>query len=104
MPRLVSPHQVTFTPEQLAQARKVAAARSAPHREVQRAQLTLLLADTPTISHARAAQGCGLSPDTVYEWRRRWATEGWSLQDLPRSGRPRAFSPTADDVGEGAGV
>jgi len=44
---LVSPHQVTFALTQLAHARKVAGARSAPHREVLCAQLTLLVAETP---------------------------------------------------------
>lgn len=99
MPRLVTQHQIEFTSEQLALARKIAAARAAPHREVLRAKLTLLLAKEPTISHARAAQATGLHEDTVYEWRRRWAREGWSLQDAPRSGRPRAFSPGGDDAG-----
>jgi hypothetical protein len=97
MPLSVTPHQVTFTPEQLAQAQKLAAARVAPFREVVRAKLTLIVAERPEISHAQAAKQLGLHPDTVYAWRRRWATEGWSLDDAPRSGRPRAFSPTGDD-------
>ena len=104
MPLPITPHQIQLTPEQLAQARKVAAARSAPHREVVRAQLTLLLVEQPTISHAQAARRCGLDRHTVYEWRRRWAQEGWSLKDAPRSGRPRAFSPSRDDAGESPGL
>jgi Winged helix-turn helix len=97
MPLPVTPHQVTFTPEQLAQARKLAAARAAPLRAVVRAKLTLIVAERPAISHAAAAKQVGLHPDTVYAWRRRWAQEGWSLADAPRSGRPRAFSPAGDD-------
>ena len=104
MPQPVPQHQVTFTPEQLALARKVAGARAAPHREVLRAKLTLILAEQPTISHAEAAAACGMSRDTVYDWRRRWAEQGWTLQDAPRSGRPRAFSPAGDDAGQSAGV
>ena len=96
MPLPVTPHQVTFTPEQLARARKLATARAAPLRAVVRARLTLIVAEQPDISHAAAAKLCGLHPDTVYAWRRRWASEGWSLEDAPRSGRPRAFSPAAD--------
>lgn len=104
MPRLVSARQLQLTPEQLALARKVAAARSAPHREVVRARLTLLLTGQPSLSHAQAARACGLSRDTVYEWRRRWSEDGWTLQDAPRSGRPRAFSPGRDDTGQSAGL
>jgi hypothetical protein len=79
MPLLVTPHQVTFTPEQLARAKKLAHARAAPLRTVQRAQLTLLVAEHPEISHPEAAKQVGLHADTVYAWRRRWATAGWSL-------------------------
>src|ERR1700760_1436245 len=101
MPLLVPQHQVTFTAEQLALARKIAGARAAPYREVLRAKLTLIIAENPTISHAEAGARCGMSRDTVYDWRRRWAEEGWSLEDAPRSGRPRAFSPGGDDTGQG---
>ena len=104
MPLPVTRHQIQFTEAQLAHARKIAAARVAPHREVLRARLTLVLAEHPTIQHAEAAERCGLHPDTVYEWRRRWAREGWSLKDAPRSGRPRAFSPAGNDPGQSPGV
>jgi transposase len=60
---------------------------------VQRARLTLALAAHPEQSHAQIAAHCGLDRDTVYKWRRRWAQAGWSLEDAPRSGRPRTFSP-----------
>jgi hypothetical protein len=104
VPLLTTPHQPAFTDTQLTQARKSAAARSAPLREVLRARLTLLIAENPEISHAEAAQGCGLDRHTVYRWRRRWAEEGWSLEDAPRSGRPRAFSPAGDDPRQSPGL
>ena len=91
---LPKPHyQPTFTPEQLAQAAKVAAQSSAPLREVQRARLALALAAHPELSHNEIGARCGLREQTVYKWRRRWTTDGFSLTDAPRSGRPRAFSP-----------
>ena len=86
-------HQPTFTAEQLAQARRIAAQRSAPLRAVLRARLTLALAETPAATHAQIAARCGLDRDTVYKWRRRWAQAHWSLSDAPRSGRPRSFPP-----------
>ncbi len=98
MPLRITPHQPKFTNEQLAQARKTASARAAPHREVLRARLTLVIAENPNITHAQAAQRSGLEYQTVYRWRRRWAEHGWTLQDAPRSGRPRAFSPAGDDA------
>ena len=98
---LPKPHyQPEFTPEQLAQARKRAAQHSAPQREVQRARLALLLAQHPELSHKEIGARCGLDDETVYKWRRRWATHGFSLTDAPRSGRPRAFSPCGHDGGE----
>ena len=86
-------HQPQFTEEQLAAAQRLAAKRSAPLRTVQRARLTLALAEQPDAPHEAIAAQCGVDRDTVYKWRRRWATEGWSLDDAPRSGRPRVFSP-----------
>jgi len=82
----------------------LARSSSAPHREVLRAKLTLVVVEQPEITHTEAGKRCGLQRHTVYSWRRRWAEEGWSLQDAPRSGRPRVFSPTGHHVGEGAGV
>lgn len=97
-------HQPTFTAEQLSEARRTAAKRSAPLRAVLRARLTLAVAEDPTASHAQIADRCGLDRDTVYKWRRRWAEAGWSLKDAPRSGRPPAFSPAGDGDGQSAGV
>ena len=91
---LPKPHyQPQFTPEQLAEARKVAAQHSAPIGQVRRARLALVLAEHPDLSHAEVGALCDLNDETVYNWRRRCATHGWSLTDAPRSGRPRAFSP-----------
>jgi hypothetical protein len=104
MPLLTTPHQPEFTAEQLSQARKIAAAHAAPHHEVLRARLTLLINEHPGISHLQAARRCGLDRHTVYRWRRRWAQRGWSLADAPRSGRPRSFSPGGDDARQSPGV
>lgn len=97
---LPKPHyQPQFTSEQLAEARKVAAQHSAPIGQVRRARLALVLAEHPELSHAEVGARCDLADETVYKWRRRWATHGWSLTDAPRSGRPRAFSPGRDQPG-----
>ena len=93
MPLPVSPHQPVFSPAQLAEARTVSAQHSAPHTQVLRARLTLVLADEPCLSHREAAKRVGMGSSTVYKWRRRWKSEGWSLEDAPRPGRKPAFSP-----------
>lgn len=91
---LPQPHyQPQFTPEDLEVARKVAAQTSAPLRAVLRARLALLLATHPDWSHNEIGAACGLKEQTVYKWRRRWTTDGFSLEDAPRPGRPRAFPP-----------
>jgi hypothetical protein len=51
---------IRYAPEQLAQAKKLAAARAAPFREVVRAKLTMILTEHPNISHAEAAKHLGL--------------------------------------------
>jgi transposase-like protein len=88
-------HQPQFTQEQLAEARRLAGKHTAPRRTVRRARLTLARAAHPDPSHAASAAQCDLDRDTVYQWRRRWAEAGWSLEDAPRSGRPRTFPPEA---------
>lgn len=86
-------HQPRFTEQDLAEAKLIAGKHTAPVRAVRRAQLTLALAAHPDRSHEEIAAQCNLDRDTVYKWRRRWAKDGWSLDDAPRSGRPRAFPP-----------
>lgn len=100
MPPLAPIHRPQFTEEQLAHARQLAARTTAPHREVLRARLTLVLAAEPGLTHRQVATRAGLSPKTVEKWRRRWASEGWSLTDAPRSGRPPTFSPPDAPGGE----
>ncbi|GAA4387051.1 IS630-like element ISMsm5 family transposase [Tsukamurella soli] len=71
-----------------------ARARSAraAHRDVVRARIVLGAADGA--SNARIAAGLGIGDDTVRKWRGRFAAEGLAgLEDRPRSGRPRRFTP-----------
>jgi hypothetical protein len=93
MPGPKPTHCPQFTETQLARARVLAVQYSAPFCQVVRARLTLLLEATPEISHGEAAGRLGVDEDTVYKWRRRWAEDGWSLEDRPRAGRPRGFPP-----------
>jgi hypothetical protein len=76
------------------QLHQLAQARSSPQGLAFRARLILLCgqADKPTNLSVAAELGC--DPDTVSRWRRRFHRQGLDgLHDLPRSGRPAAFSP-----------
>jgi transposase len=69
-------------------------ARSTPQALVLRCRLVLRAADDdhPTNQHIAAELGC--ERHTVGLWRERFVASGLAgLQDAPRSGRPRSFSP-----------
>ena len=93
MPGLLPRYRPKFSPSQLAEARKVSRKLSAPHGLVERAGLALLLAENPTVTNPEAGRCLRLHENTVRKWRMRWVTDGFSLQDLSRSGRPPVFSP-----------
>ncbi len=82
---------MTITSEEREHLETLAAARTAPHRQVQRARLVLAAADRKTneaISHE-----VGLGWRSVGMWRRRFIRERMAgLEDRPRPGKPRQYS------------
>jgi DNA-binding CsgD family transcriptional regulator len=98
-----SPHQVVLTDEQRRELERRAAAYSGPYRDVVRAKAILLAADGR--SNTEIAERLGQSRQAVSTWRKRFCQEGLQgLEERPRPGRPRRFSPGAGDRGQGAGV
>lgn len=93
MPSPYPKYRPSFTPEELEKARAVFGQHTAAHTHVVRAKMVLILAEDPSIGNDALAEQAGVHYQTVCKWRKRWATEGFSLQDQPRSGRPSAFSP-----------
>jgi hypothetical protein len=89
-------YQPTFTPEQLAEARRLVACHQAPYVQVQRAKMVLALADQPAISNAGLAQHIDAHANTVFKWRKDWSLHGFHLDDHARAGRPPIFSPHAN--------
>jgi transposase len=85
-------YRPVFSAEQLQEAAALVRKRQVPHGQAVRARLVLLLAEDPTITNPEAGRRLGVHENTVRNWRKRWATEGWSLCDRPRAGRPRVFS------------
>jgi transposase len=59
-----------------------------------RASLAILLFENPAMENRAAARLLGLHENTIRNWRKRWVQEGFSLEDKPRSGRRRSFSPS----------
>ncbi len=77
-----------------AQLQALLRARSTPQALVFRCRIILRAAeqDVPTNQQIAAEMGC--DRHTVGQWRERFASQGFAgLQDAPRSGRPRSFSP-----------
>jgi len=69
-------------------------AHSTPQALVLRCRLILRLAGKDQPSNLQVANEFGCSRNTVILWRTRFLQHGLvGLQDAPRSGRPRSFSP-----------
>lgn len=81
---------LTAVDESILSAR--AGSSTSAHRDVIRARI--VLAAARGVSNGSIAASLGLHVDTVRKWRRRFVHDGLSgLDDLPRSGRPRVFTP-----------
>lgn len=69
-------------------------ARSTPQALALRCRIVLLAAGDEPPSNQEIAARLGCERHTVGQWRERFAEHGLAgLQDAPRSGRPRRFSP-----------
>ena len=92
MPGLKSIYRPKFTINQIEEAERISQKHTAPHNKVQRAKLVLLLHQHPDMDNPPAARLLGRHENWVRYWRKRWATEGFSLSDKPRSGRKPTLS------------
>jgi len=86
-------YQPNFSRADRRQAAEVVRKHRSPQSLARRARLALEIARNPAASAPELAGKVGLHPETVRKWRKRWATEPFSLNDKPRSGRPKSFSP-----------
>ena len=87
-----SPFTITLTPldESVLHAR--ARSSKSAHRDVIRARIVLRAAEGA--ANTAIAAEVGVHVDTVRKWRRRFVAAGLpGLDDLPRSGRRRVFTP-----------
>ena len=77
---------------QIAELRQLISARKTPQGQVMRAKIILAAHEHPEWSNQEIAQTVGCTDRVVRKRRRRWA-ETHCLDDLPRSGAPKRFSP-----------
>ena len=86
--------RVVLTPERREQLKTLVRARSTPQALVFRCGLILRAADPDQPSNLQIAAELDCDRHTVGQWRERFIAAGLAgLQDAPRSGRPRRFSP-----------
>ena len=80
------------TDEERASIERLASSRTAPARQVERAQIIHLASQ----GHAapQIAERLRLNPQTVRDWLKRFNAEGLDgLDDRPRSGKPPTYTP-----------
>jgi len=93
MPNPCAP-MVSLTEDDRKQLEMVIRAGSTPQALAFRAQVVWRAADSDTPPNLQIAAELGCNRHTVAVWRGRYVQQGLAgLQDAPRPGRPREFSP-----------
>lgn len=91
MPRK-SLYQIVLSAEQKRRLEQMARAYTSPFWQVVRAKVVLLAASG--LENKEIASRLDLPRQIVSKWRKRFFEEGLAgLEDRPRRGRPRVFSP-----------
>lgn len=86
--------RLTLAPDERDRLSKIANARLAPQGLGFRARIILRCAQPDKPTNLQVAEELSCDPDTVARWRNRFVRQRLpGLRDLPRTGRPRAFSP-----------
>lgn len=92
MPGPLPKYPISLSPQQEEFLLHLSNSYTAPFAQVQRARILLLAHHNPSFSNTEIARQVGCCVTTVRVWRRRWQTS-FSLEDAPRSGCPRSFTP-----------
>jgi len=93
MPR-ESPYIIKLTTEEMAQLTRRAIKYTLPYYQVLRAKMILLAADG--LTNDEIAHRLDTRREVVSMWRKRFFEERLQgIEERPRPGRPRAFSPRA---------
>ena len=90
---------IVLAPELHQQLQTLVRARSTPQALVLRCRVILRAAATDQPNNQQIAAELDCDRHTVGQWRERFVAHGLvGLQDAPRSGRPRSFSPRRTGV------
>jgi transposase len=92
MPGPKPKYPIKLLDNQIAELRDWINARKTSQVKVMRAKIIMYAHEHPAWSNREIARQVGCSDRVVRKWRRRWV-ETQSLEDLPRPGAPRRFSP-----------
>ncbi len=92
MPGPKPKYEIQLFDKELTQLRQLVHSRKAPQGQALRARIVLTAQAHPDWSNPQIAQQVGCTDRMVRKWRRRWV-ETHRLEDLPRPGAPRRFSP-----------
>ena len=92
MPRR-SPYRIELSAQEREVLESMARSYTSPYWQVTRARMVLLAAEGLRNDQIAARLDCGR--DVVSQWRKRFFEQRLAgLEDLPRRGRPPAFSPS----------
>jgi hypothetical protein len=92
MPGPKPKYPIKLSEDQVTKLRKMINAQKTAQVKVMRAKIILSAHEHPEWSNQEIARQAGCTDRAVRKWRRRWV-ETESLEDLPRPGAPRRFSP-----------
>lgn len=102
MPRK-SPFEIVLTKAERQELSTRATRYTLPYFEVVRAKMILMAADGE--SNDQIAARLDTRREVVSQWRKRFFEQRLrGLEEQPRPGRPRGFSPRADRKSEGLGL
>ena len=95
---------ITLAHDEQSRLESIVRAHSTPQALALRCQVILRAATPDRPSNLQVANELQCNRHTVGRWRRRYLAHGLSgLQDAPRPGRPRRFSPRRTSRGDGDG-
>src|SRR5262245_59539393 len=92
-------YPIELTDDEGVDLRRLIRAHTTAQPMVVRAKIVVTAAEQPTWTAQQIADVVGSSDRMVRKWRRRWS-QTRSLEDAPRSGAPRRFSPCAAGTGD----
>lgn len=92
MPGLKPKYPIRLSDSEIAELRQLINSRKAAQGKVMRAKIVLAAHEHPEWSNQAIAHYAGCTDRAVRFWRHRWVATR-SLEDLPRPGAPKRFSP-----------